>query len=207
MHGVSKVEFKLKQYLPTEAIPYVIQLMREYPCKFVIAKPRKTKLGDYRKLPDGKPQITVNGDLNIYSFLITTIHEFAHLIAFEEYGRRIKPHGSEWQKIYRQLMLPVIDLGIFPKKIENALVNSLINVKASSCSDTNLFRVLSEFDPVNIDEHILEELNHNQAFELNGKYFFKGNLRRSRFVCMEMHTQKVYLVHALARVKKVESNE
>lgn len=207
MERQTKTELLLRKYVPEVAVPYVYDLMRKYPCRFIISKPRKTKLGDFRKDPDGKPRITVNGDLNEYSFLITTVHEFAHLIAFQTHGRSIRPHGNEWQGTYRDLLLPLIDMGAFPNKLSNALINSLVTVKASSCSDTRLYRVLSEFDKSKDDEHVLESLSNNEEFILNGKVFLKGNLRRSRYVCTEKHSQRTYLVHALAKVKKVSTNE
>jgi hypothetical protein len=37
---------------------------------------------------------------------MTLIHEIAHLVAFEKYGRNIKPHGQEWKHTFQQLMVP-----------------------------------------------------------------------------------------------------
>lgn len=202
--NVKGVEEVLTKYLPQGSLKAVIALMKEHPCRFIISKPRKSKLGDFRKLKDEAPTITVNGDLNQYAFLITTLHEFAHLRAFEQFGNRIKAHGSEWQRIYSELMLKFIDLNIFPDDIERALTNSLVKVKASSCTDLKLYRVLSTYDEKKSEEgHTLESLELKSHFILNGKQFVKGKLRRSRFECIEKSTQKVYLVHALARVQKL----
>jgi hypothetical protein len=49
---------------------------------------RQTRHGDYRKESTGSIEITVNSNLNKYKFLITLIHEFSHLVAFEEFGRK-----------------------------------------------------------------------------------------------------------------------
>lgn len=204
MASIESARKHLGKYLPEASVDYVIDLLRKFPCKFKISKPRKTKLGDYRMTTEGISVITVNGDLHPYSFLITTIHEFAHLITFNEYGRRIKAHGKEWQNNYRKLLLPMINEGVFPAEIENALMKSLITVKASSCSDTNLYRTLSKYEAPVIDHHPLEELPIHATFQLNGRVFTKGNLRRSRYVCTENNTQRTYLVHALAKVKKHE---
>ncbi|RMG26585.1 MAG: M48 family peptidase [Armatimonadetes bacterium] len=35
----------------------------------------------------------------------TVLHEYAHLVVFERWGRRAKPHGNEWRAVMRQLGL------------------------------------------------------------------------------------------------------
>jgi hypothetical protein len=195
----------LQKYIDHHYLDYVISLMMRYPVVFRISKPRKTKLGDFRAdRKGGLHQISVNGNLNPHSFLITTIHEFAHLVTYEEYGWKVKPHGKEWQSSYVNLMLPVIEKGELPKDVHEALLNSLYNVKASSCTDLNLHRTLIKYDK-HADDHVyLEQVQKDELFLLNGRTFRKGNLRRTRFVCMEQTTQKTYLVNALARVKEIK---
>ena len=198
----------LSKYVPSEFVGLTSDLLLKYPVVFKIVKPRKTKLGDFRAgMNKEKHQITVNGDLNKYSFLITTLHEFAHLITYNTYGRKAAPHGEEWKANFRQLLLPVINSSALPKAIENALVNSLSNVKASSCTDINLQRVLITFDEKIDDLTTLETLNKKSTFELNGKHFEKGILRRTRFLCMEKETKKNYLVNRLALVKEIKNEE
>lgn len=195
----------LKKYIDHNYVDYVISLMISYPVTFRISKPRKTKLGDFKaNNKGGLHQISVNSNLNPHSFLITTIHEFAHLKTYNEHGWKVRPHGKEWQLNYTELILPVIEKGHLPKDVHKALLNSLYKVKASSCTDINLHRVLLKYEK-NIDDHIhLEELQKDTLFLLNGRTFRKGNLRRTRFVCMEETTQKTYLVNALARVKEIK---
>ncbi len=193
----------LSKYIPEESIEYVVDLLVTYPVQFRIAKPRKTKLGDFRAERTGLHKITVNGDLNKYSFLITTIHEFAHLITFNQHGGRVKPHGKEWQLTYSRLLYPVVQEGHFPEDIAKAVEKSLINVKASSCTDQHLYRVLLQYDPPKIGLLRLEELQRNDRFELNGKEFQKGNLRRTRYVCTDTSNKRQYLISALAHVKKI----
>ena len=197
-----KYRLVLSKYLPVNYIEIVVELLVKYPVKFRIAKPRKTKLGDFRANRDGLHQITVNGDLNPYSFLITTIHEFAHLVTFEEHKGRVKPHGKEWQLTYSKMIYPVIESGDLPKNVSDVLLNSLINVKASSCTDQNLSRVLIEYDKPVEGLILLEELPSKSVFSLSGKNFTKGNLRRTRYVCVDNSNNKRYLISALAQVKK-----
>ena len=168
---------------------------------FFVKKPRNTKLGDYRPAHGGKPhRITVNGNLNKFSFLITTVHEFAHLTTYLEFGRSVSPHGNEWKNHYRKLLIPVLDKKILPKDIENALINSLVNTKASSCADIPLMRVLKNYDKQNESFVFIEDIKKNAHFMLQGKEFIKGELRRKRFLCEDVSTKKKYLIHTLAEV-------
>ena len=198
----------LKKYIPLEYVDLVTNLLLKHRVVFKIVKPRKTKLGDFRAaIREEKHQITVNGDLNKYSFLITTLHEFAHLVTYDEYGRSAAPHGKEWKDNFTQLLVPMIRIGHLPKPIESALMNSLVNVKASSCTDVNLQRVLLTFDERNDNLKTLESLEKNSIFELNGQLFEKGVLRRTRFMCKEQHGKRYFLVNRLAMVKEFKNEQ
>ncbi|MEJ6776630.1 MAG: sprT domain-containing protein [Crocinitomicaceae bacterium] len=195
----------LTKYLPIEYVDMVVALLLVHPVIFKVVKPRKTKLGDFRaNIKNKKPQITVNGNLNQYSFLITTLHEFAHLINFKVNGPYVGSHGKEWKKIYSELILPVIELKKLPLDVETALLNSLIKVKASSCSDVNLNRTLIKYDEGQKNHVTLETINKNSIFVLNGITFRKGNLRRTRYYCVELKSNKPYLVNRLAHVKEIK---
>ena len=194
----------LGKYVPAEYVSYIVDLLIKHPVQFRVSKPRKTKLGDFRAERNGLHKITVNGNLNPYSFLITTIHEFAHLITFNEHGHRVKPHGKEWQLTYTKLLYPVVQKGHLPPDIAAAIERSLINVKASSCTDQHLYRTLLNYDAPKAGLLPLEELEKNAVFELNGKAYQKGNLRRTRYVCLDTSSQRKYLISALAQVKKIE---
>lgn len=194
-----------KKYVPEAFVPIVVELFMQSSVKFKIVNGRKTKLGDFRAAFNGeKHQITINGDLNPYSFLITTLHEFAHLNTFNTYQNRVSPHGEEWKIAYRALLLPVIQSGNLPSDIQKALVNSLVNTKASSCTDHQLSRVLQTYDKPKEGVEILERLPNNSTFVLNGRHFVKGPLRRKRYVCQEVKTSRSFLVNALAQVYPVE---
>jgi SprT protein len=194
-----------KKYIPEMFIEMVIQLFAESAVQFKIVNGRKTKLGDFRAGMNGeKHRITVNGDLNPYAFLITTLHEFAHLITYNMYQQSAAPHGEEWKAAFRKLLIPVINSGHLPKDIEHALVNSLVSMKASSCSDIHLSRVLQTYDKPKEGVEVLERLSQNTTFTLNGRHFVKGPLRRKRFICKEVNSKKEYLVSALAQVYPVE---
>lgn len=200
-----KVTEAYKKYIPEVFVDTVVDLFLQSSVKFKIVAGRKTKLGDFRAGINGeKHQITINGDLNAYSFLITTLHEFAHLNTYNTYQNRVAPHGEEWKVAFRELLLPIINSGHLPPDIQKALVNSLINTKASSCTDHQLSRVLHTYDKPKEGIEILERLPNNSTFALNGRHFVKGPLRRKRFICQEVKTSRSFLVNALAQVYPIE---
>lgn len=207
MSFTTKYDNHLQKYIPVEFVGYISQLLITYTVTFKIVKPRKTKLGDFRSNSNGKPKITVNGDLNPYAFLITTVHEFAHLIIHEKYGHSVKAHGIEWKSCFRELLLPIINSRQLPEDIEHALQKSINNVKASSCSDPNLYRVLLKYNQHNDNTCVLESLDKNSTFELNGRTYVKGTLRRTRFICTETNTKKRYLVNALTQVRELKNGK
>ena len=200
-----KLSKQLAPYLPAGYADMVTELLLKYPVKFTISKPRSTKLGDYRPPFGGKKfhEISVNGTSNKYQFLVTTLHEFAHLETFAEYGGKVKPHGEEWKKKFRDLLWPAISLGLLPKDIEDGLMKSLTGLKAATCSDVNLSRILRKYDEVNSNEVLLESLLKNSTFVLQGRTFLKGEKRRTRFLCTEVATNRQFVINSLALVKAV----
>ena len=159
-----------------------------------------TRHGDYRKMPNGQHQITVNGNLNPYRFLITLIHEIAHLVAFNKYGRAIKPHGKEWKQTFQMLMLPYIRPEVFPNRLLPLLAIHFKNPKASSDTDTKLSLALKQYDPPN-DKNFIFEIPAGGLFRLyNGKIFKRGKKRVKRYECLEISTGKKYLFNPNAEV-------
>jgi hypothetical protein len=196
----------LNRFAPEAFTEYLTDLILSAKVKFKIVPGRSTKLGDFRvKSGEEKPTITVNGDLNKFSFLVTAIHELAHLEAFRDHGLRIQAHGIEWKQAYRRLMEPILVSKELPADVEKALWKNFTNTKASSCTDIQLSRTLKLYDKS--PGTTLEEIPHKSTFHLNGKSFEKGLLRRSRYLCTELKTGKPYLVHALATVELIEKYE
>lgn len=196
----------LKKYLPERAVNACLQLIKETGVHLKIVNERVTRHGDYRRMSDGKHQITVNATLNKYRFLITLIHEIAHLVAFEKYGRRIKPHGREWKQTFQHLMLPFIRPEVFPPKLLPLLALHFKNPKASSSTDAKLSIALKTFDTQHSDNSYVFELPIGSIFRLyNGKIYRKGNRRVKRYECIEMATGKMYLFQPNAEVELIKN--
>ena len=192
----------LAKYLPGPSVEIVCDLLDKNPCKLKIVNNRKTKHGDFRKLPSGRYQITINNDLNKYRFLLTLIHEVAHLVTFKGHGR-VKPHGLAWKRTFQQLMLPYLHPEIYPHDILPVLANYLKNPKASSDSDVKLSWVLNQYDEHNGKNYIFE-LGQNTRFLHNKRIFEIVEKRRTRYLCREIKTKKNYLFHQNAAVTKIE---
>ena len=196
----------LQKYLPDRAVEPVFELIKEHRVNLKIVNHRVTRHGDYRRMPDGTHHITVNASLNKYRFLITLVHEIAHLLAFERFGRMIKPHGLEWKRTFQGLMVPFIRPEIFPAKLLPVIANHFRNPKASSSTDATLAIALEKFDIVQSKEKsYVYELPHGSTFRLyNGKLFQKGNKRRKRYECIELATGRLYLFQPNAQVELIK---
>lgn len=191
----------LQDYIPDKAIPKVLELLKHDGLIVKVKQERKTRHGDYRRLPNGKHQITVNSNLNKYRFLITLIHEIAHFEAYKSYGKVIKPHGIEWKRTFQHLMLPFLNPEIFPGEILPLLAKHFKNPKASSDTDIQLAYALKQFDAPN-DKTFIFELPLHSTFKLyNGRVFKKGAQRRTRFECVEIKTGRLYLFNPNAEVE------
>ena len=191
----------LQQHIPERAIPKILELLNHDNLTVKVKKERKTRHGDYKKLPNGKHQITINENLNVYRFLITLIHEIAHFEAYKSHGRFIKPHGKEWKFAFQRLMLPFLNPETFPNQLLPLLAKHFINPKASSDTDSNLAFALKQFDEAN-DKSFVFEIPFGQTFKLyNGKIFLKGEKRRKRFECVEVKSGKLYLFNPNAEVE------
>ncbi len=196
----------LLKYLPERSVKRVFELIKLNNVNLKIVNERVTKHGDYRRSQDGKHQITVNSNLNKYRFLITLIHEVAHLVAIEKYGRAIKPHGVEWKYTFQQLMLPFINPSVFPSQLLPTIANHFKNPRASSDTDAKLSVLLKQFDQ-KTDKNYIFEIPLGSIFRIyNGKIFKKGNRRIKRYECVEINSGKVYLFQPNAEIELLKEN-
>ena len=197
----------LQTYLPQGTFDPVMQYLHQYQVHLTVARERKSILGDYRHPTHGKThRISVNGNLNNYSFLITLLHELAHLITFEQFGNKVQSHGKEWKNIFGQLLDQFIKHQVFPYDITQALLRSLKNPAASSCADEVLLRVLKTYDQKKDNHVFVEDIVEGKLFKTHdGKVFRKGEKVRKRFKCVEIATKKLYLFSPVYEVMPIAS--
>lgn len=196
-----------ESHIPAASIPYCIELWQKAPFSFKVQKPRTSKLGDFRYRNDRKIQtITINSDLNPFQFLLTYIHEVAHLHTFEKFGSSLSPHGNEWKKEFQNLMWPLLNNSVFPNDILIPLRHHMKSPAASSSRDLFLVKEMSKYDSQieSISDQIfLSDLLPGKEFLLSGRKFKKGETRRTRVLCEEVDSGRKFLVSRLAKVKPV----
>ena len=199
---------QLQSYLPEGTYEPVLGYLRQFKVHLTVARERKSILGDYRhRTHQNNHRISVNGNLNKYSFLITLLHELAHLLTFEQFGNSVMAHGREWKAIYAQLLDQFLKHHTFPADIERELVQSLQNPAASSCAEDGLLRVLRKYDTAGSNLQIVEEVTMHGMFRTNdGRVFQKGKKLRKRFQCKEISTGRVYLFSPVYEVEVVNEN-
>jgi SprT protein len=197
----------LSQFIPEPSAPLILQYLNHYKVHLTITRERKSVLGDYRHATQGSNhRISVNGNLNKFSFLITLIHELAHLVTFMEYGNKVQSHGKEWKLVYRKMLEEFLRLKVFPDDILAALKKNLHDLPASSCADENLMRILKKYDKNPGGLLLVEQIADGANFSLDdGRVFRKGKKLRKRFQCMELSTGKLYLFSPIYEVKPVAS--
>ncbi|MBP6386830.1 MAG: transcription elongation protein SprT [Pseudarcicella sp.] len=203
-------DYKIFQkYFPPMAVEYCFTLWSNLKFKFKITQHRNSKLGDYSYSTHRGHNITINHNLNPYSFLVTYIHEVAHMITFQEYKGNALPHGIEWKRNFLKTFLPILNSEVLPETLLQALTNYLKNPKASSLADPKLVIALRVYDTIcdtANQENTSIELNQlplGTNFKIGNRLFSKGELRRTRYLCTDLTSNKKYLITSLALVKKV----
>ena len=215
VHLEDKIRLVLGPRLPEGAVEDVVGQITQNPISLKVVRERTSKSGDYRPPHRSEPaRITVNGNLNPYAFLITLVHELAHHHVNIDHAESLKkftlrrktkplPHGKEWKAKFILLMKPYLNPEVFPPDLLPVLNQYLENPKASSSADHHLSKVLKKHDPPD-ETRRLEELPFDAVFTLHGrKTFQKKEKVRTRYRCICLTNNRVYLVSAGAPVKEL----
>ena len=194
----------LENYLPAGASEKLLEYLHRYKVHLTITRSRKSILGDYRHATGSDHhRISVNGSLNKFAFLITIIHEIGHLVTFQQYGNRVYSHGKEWKLAYRAVLEDFMRLKLFPSDLHHALLKSLHDLPASSCSDIHLTRVLKNYDSRN-KTVLVEDIKEGTHFKTaDGRLFIRGKQIRKRIECNDLRSGKLYLFSPVYEVEPV----
>ena len=189
----------ISSFLPKQAYKKINKWLSSFDCKVIITNPRQTKLGDYRS-PNNKKNhiISINNNLNKYSFLITLTHEIAHMMIWEKYKNNVKPHGKEWKEMFKKLIFGI--LPFFPIEIQKCLAIHLKNPKGSTTSDYRLSKILLKYNKK--PTLTISDIPCGSIFSTsNGKKYIKEKKLRKRYCCKSLENNKRYLFNPIAEVQ------
>jgi len=189
----------IEDLLPNNTWPILARWLSPYSCNVLLHRPRKSKLGDFRPARMHRPtSITLNQDLSPYQMLLTLTHEIAHLINWSTHGPKVAAHGPEWKACFGQLLRELATVTTLPESYRTALVSHAKNPKSSVTSDPQLYRLLRDLEGK--DERTLVDVKQGQTFVFRGRVFKKVSSQRSRCLCKESKTGRMYHIPKLAAV-------
>ncbi|MHC1777873.1 MAG: SprT-like domain-containing protein [Lentimicrobium sp.] len=200
------LDHALNEYLPAGSAGPVLEWFRTHHVVLRITRSRRSKLGDFRgSTPFTPPVISVNHNLNPYSFLVTLLHEMAHAEVFFNSRRRMQPHGDHWKQAYQALGQPFLVPGLLPESVRGAFENYLRNPSASSTTNLKLAEALRAFDAPK-EATLISELPADALFSLpDGRMFKRGDKLRKRYRCECLNNKRIYLFSPLAEIIPVEN--
>jgi hypothetical protein len=196
----------LRSYLPENSVEAICNTLAPFGLKVKIVNPRKRIHGSYQrpKLPTDYHVITINRDLNPYTFLITFLHEIAHMQVWVKY--KSTGHGQAWKICFTDLIKQFLSLNVFPDDIKYALEKHIQNIKSSDFLDIFLSKVLQKYDAKTIVTHdliCLEDVPENAVFLYGDKKMEKQALMRKYYLCRDIKTRKTYRCHPLMKVSLI----
>jgi hypothetical protein len=134
------------------------------------------------------------------------LHEVAHLVTYQKHKNSVNPHGQEWKVAFFELFEPILDEDLLPVELVEILKAYLINPVATSNGYTPLVEALKKYDPIeDASVILLFNLQEGQVFRLKNLHLQRGKLRRTRYICQDVHTGKLYLVAKNAQVQPIEN--
>ena len=192
-----------QKHVPPAAVDYCFELWQNNPFSLKITKARASKLGDYCFRPNTGHQITVNHDLKPEAFLITYLHEVAHLHTYKQFGSKKAPHGKEWKSQFRAILKPILVPSVFSEDVLKALIAYSQNPLASTGAFAPLREALQDQQSTELNLGLIKvnALLEGQKFMLNHKVFEKNTLRRTRILCTEINTGRKYTILHTTLVK------
>ncbi len=195
----------LAKYLPAAAVDSVFNYLAQHSVHLHITRERYSKLGDYRWPRQGHPfhEISVNGNLNPYHFLLVLLHEMAHLDTWLQYKNSIHPHAHEWQANYARLIN--LYLPLFPTDVSVLLQRYTARIPLSRTIEKQIDAQLRHYNPdyTPSQDITLNDLTPGTRFHIASRpdhHFVAAEKRRTRWICLNLADGKKYLVSGTAVV-------
>lgn len=190
----------LQKYLPENTVPFLRKWFGDFYIHIKVTKGRNSKLGDYRKMPDQSHQITVNSTLQPQLFFFVLTHELAHLLAFEKFGHRISPHGTEWKSTFREMLLESIS--VYEENLQPIIITFSKSPKANFMASPDLVRYF-HIEKDDDETVFLENLTSKDHFIYKNNTYLVDEKSGKKYICTNLDTGRKYIFKPLSRVKKI----
>jgi len=172
----------------------------EHAIHIKITRGRHSKLGDYRRMENKSHQITINSTLQPQLFFFVLTHELAHLLAFEQYGRRIAPHGAEWKETFRTMLLESIS--VYTEDLKPIILRFARSPKANFMASPELVKYFHVEDAQD-ETNYIDDLIIGDTFMYRKQQYVIREKRKINYLCRNLDNGKEYSFRPLARVVKL----
>lgn len=202
--------YMLQHFLPPQTFELVAPYFKTHTIHLTLTRERKSVLGDYRSPCRDYPyhRISLNINLNPYNFLITLVHELAHLLTWVHFKNKVSPHGKEWKTQFRHMLIPFLGKSIFPPDVEKALLAYIRNPAASTCTDPDLYKALYKYDIKKPGYKLVDELEIGQWFATEDQRIFeKLEQLRTRCLCRDLGNNKKYYFQGIIEVRHIRRDK
>lgn len=207
----TRYKILLGKYIPQASIDPIFEFMDAHCVQFRITRERHSKLGDYRcpQFQHNYHEISINGNLNPYYFLLVLLHEMAHLNTFLLYRNQVAPHGHEWQEQYRELLAQYVQLNTFPPDVTQLIKRYIRRIPLNRTIGNKIEEVIQHYNPDYNPStaYVLNDLQPGDIFRLRNRpqqEFIAIERRRTRWKCQDLISQQYYLVSGAAEIIKKE---
>jgi N-glycosylase/DNA lyase len=207
IHGEDAFRKNLVRYIGEAAAHFIDENTKGLTFHLKVTKERATKYGDYSTpINNKKQQITVNGNLDQFSFLLTLLHELAHLRVYEKHSYRIKPHGEQWKNEFANYLRLAIEHHLFPEEIAKPIRKYYISkLSFTHNSRVHVLNSILNFLKKEIPMRLQDIPLNSKAILSNGMMITKIEQKRTRCICKDHSNNKLYSIHKSIEVLEIIS--
>jgi len=199
----------LANYLPDKATPIIADFLFKNKISLKTTRRRATKLGDYaapNPLKGHGHRITINSNLDKYTFLWVMLHEIAHYQVFTKYKRSVKPHGDEFQAALAKNLRFFNERHCFTAETEELIGTFYSRLPLKKALERQIERRFKELAGIaEVRRGIaLRELPQGACFSLGKRIFKKLEECRTRCKCLCINDNRLYSVSLEADVQPID---
>lgn len=194
----------LAPFLPAGSLEVIGEWLRVDNLSIKLTSGRGQRLGAYKREASGMQTILLNRNQDPYSFLITLVHEIAHMQARKLYGRHVQPHGLEWKQTYSRLIIKAAAIPSLPADICAMMAEIARSPESRHYGKISVSKVLLKYSTKAEPGELLCDIPPGTRFRMpDGKVYIKGEKIRTRYRCKLDGASSVWLISGAVPVLRV----